>query len=60
VPYYLPGIGEDSPKLVDGGFATLEALTTATAEALSSAASVKTAERFWRPCAASRVGKGEA
>jgi len=49
VPYTLPGIGEKTVrKLVDGGFPTLEALTTATAEVLSELPGIggKTAEKI--------------
>ena len=49
VPYTLPGIGEKTVrKLVDGGFATLESLTTATAEVLSELPGIggKTAEKI--------------
>jgi N utilization substance protein A len=49
LPYTLPGIGEKTVrKLVDGGFATLEALTTATAEVLSELPGIgeKTAEKI--------------
>jgi len=49
VPYTLPGIGEKTiRKLVDGGFATLESLTTATAEVLSELPGIgeKTAEKI--------------
>jgi N utilization substance protein A len=49
VPYTLAGIGEKTVrKLVDGGFATLEALATATAEQLSEIPGIggKTAEKI--------------
>jgi N utilization substance protein A len=49
VPYTLPGIGEKTVrKLVDGGFATLEALTAATAEMLSEVPGIgeKTAQKI--------------
>jgi N utilization substance protein A len=49
VPYTLPGIGEKTiRRLVDGGFATLEALTTATPEELSELPGIgeKTAEKI--------------
>jgi N utilization substance protein A len=49
VPYTLPGIGEKTVrKLVDGGFATLESLATATADVLSELPGIggKTAEKI--------------
>jgi N utilization substance protein A len=49
VPYTVPGIGEKTVrKLVDGGFPTLEALATATAEVLSEVPGIgeKTAEKI--------------
>jgi len=49
VPYTLAGIGEKTVrKLVDGGFATLEALAAATAEQLSALPGIggKTAEKI--------------
>ena len=49
LPYELAGIGEKTVrKLVDGGFATLEALGAATAEALSAIPGIggKTAEKI--------------
>jgi len=49
VPYTLPGIGEKTVrKLVDGGFASLESLTTATADVLSELPGIggKTAEKI--------------
>jgi len=49
VPYTLAGIGEKTVrKLVDGGFATLEALATATAEQLSAIPGIggRTAEKI--------------
>ena len=48
VPYTLPGIGEETDhKLVNGGFATLEALGAATLEQLSEIPGIggKTAEK---------------
>ena len=49
LPYTVPGIGEKTVrKLVDGGFATLEALAAATAEQLSAIPGIggKTAEKI--------------
>ena len=49
LPYELAGIGEKTVrKLVDGGFATLEALGAATAEQLSEIPGIggKTAEKI--------------
>ena len=49
VPYTLPGVGEKTVRrLVDGGFATLEALGAATVEQLSAIPGIggKTAEKI--------------
>ena len=49
MPYTLPGIGEKTVrKLVDGGFATLEAVTAATADMLSEVPGIgeKTAQKI--------------